>query len=119
MNRSKTLERETKPRVLVNTFDALEPEALRVVEEIDLIGVGPLIPSAFLDGKDPSDKSFGGDLFHGSTDYMEWLNSKEDSSVGLRIVRKHRCVTHAAANGRACKRVDREWPAVLVGHPEE
>nr|DAD33981.1 TPA_asm: hypothetical protein HUJ06_004621 [Nelumbo nucifera] len=76
-----TLERETKPRVLVNTFDALEPEALRAVEKIDLIGVGPLIPSAFLDGKDPSDKSFGGDLFHGSTDYMEWLNSKEDSSV--------------------------------------
>ncbi|XP_010243149.1 PREDICTED: crocetin glucosyltransferase, chloroplastic-like [Nelumbo nucifera] len=76
-----TLERETKPRVLVNTFDALEPEALRVVEKIDLIGVGPLIPSAFLDGKDPSDKSFGGDLFHGSADYMEWLNSKADSSV--------------------------------------
>uniref|UniRef100_A0A2N9EX95 Glycosyltransferase n=1 Tax=Fagus sylvatica TaxID=28930 RepID=A0A2N9EX95_FAGSY len=77
------LEKQTHPRVLVNTFDALEPEALTAIKELNLVGVGPLIPSAFLDGKDPSDKSFGGDLIQASKDhyYIEWLNSKPESSV--------------------------------------
>ncbi|KAF8388472.1 hypothetical protein HHK36_027144 [Tetracentron sinense] len=75
------LDGEDKPTVLVNTFDALEFDALKVVDKLNLIGIGPLIPSAFLDRKDLSDKSFGGDLFHGSRDYMEWLNSKPESSV--------------------------------------
>ncbi|KAF5465091.1 hypothetical protein F2P56_015122 [Juglans regia] len=76
------LEKESNPRVLVNNFDALEPEALRLIEKLNLTAVGPLIPSAFLDGKDPSDKAFGGDLFQGSKDYyIEWLNSKPNSSV--------------------------------------
>ncbi|KAK9932980.1 hypothetical protein M0R45_020196 [Rubus argutus] len=66
----------SKPIILVNTFDALEPEALKAIDKYNLIGIGPLIPSAFLDGKDPSDKAFGGDLFKKSKDlaYMEWLN---------------------------------------------
>ncbi|KAK7848263.1 udp-glycosyltransferase 75c1 [Quercus suber] len=34
--------------------------------------IGPLIPSAYLDERDPS---------NGSKDYMEWLNSKPESSV--------------------------------------
>ncbi|XP_052207338.1 crocetin glucosyltransferase, chloroplastic-like [Diospyros lotus] len=73
---------EKKPKILINTFDALEPEALKVVENINLVTVGPLIPSAFLDGKDPSDTSFGGDLFQKSEDhYLEWLNSKPKESV--------------------------------------
>ncbi|KAI3470050.1 hypothetical protein Pfo_026713 [Paulownia fortunei] len=76
-----TLDAETKPKVLVNTFDALEPDAIKAIDKYELIGVGPLIPSAFLDGKDPSDKSFGGDLFQKSDDYIEWLNSKPESSV--------------------------------------
>ncbi|KAB1213515.1 Anthocyanidin 3-O-glucoside 5-O-glucosyltransferase [Morella rubra] len=76
------LKKESTPRILVNTFDALEPEALRAIGKFSLIGIGPLnIPSAFLDGKDPSDTSFGGDLFEGSNDYVEWLNSKPESSV--------------------------------------
>ncbi|KAE8022886.1 hypothetical protein FH972_008647 [Carpinus fangiana] len=75
------LEKESKPRILVNTFDALEPESLRAIEKFNLIGIGPLTPSAFLDGKDPSDNSFGGDLFQSSKDYIEWLNSKPASSV--------------------------------------
>ncbi|KAL0358477.1 UNVERIFIED_CONTAM: UDP-glycosyltransferase 75C1 [Sesamum angustifolium] len=75
------LDVETKPKVLVNTFDSLEPDALKVIDKYELIGVGPLIPSAFLDGKDPSDRLFGGDLFHKSDDYIEWLNSKPESSV--------------------------------------
>jgi UDP:flavonoid glycosyltransferase YjiC (YdhE family) len=75
------LERQDNPRVLVNTFDALEAEALRAIKKYNLIAVGPLIPSAFLDGRDPSDTSFGGDLFQTSKDYIKWLNSKPKSSV--------------------------------------
>ncbi|KAK6161624.1 hypothetical protein DH2020_005005 [Rehmannia glutinosa] len=77
-----TLEAEVKPKVLVNTFDALEANAIKAIDRYDLIGIGPLIPSAFLDGQDPSDKSFGGDLFQKSDEnYVEWLNSKPKSSV--------------------------------------
>ncbi|XP_059650960.1 crocetin glucosyltransferase, chloroplastic-like [Cornus florida] len=76
-----TLDEEINPKVLVNTFDALEPEALRAIDKLKLIAVGPLIPSAFLGGKDPSDTSFGGDLFQKTKDYIEWLNSKPKSSV--------------------------------------
>ncbi|KAL0382829.1 UNVERIFIED_CONTAM: UDP-glycosyltransferase 75C1 [Sesamum calycinum] len=75
------LDVEMKPKVLVNTFDSLESDALKAIDKYELIGVGPLIPSAFLDGKDPSDTSFGGDLFQKSDDYIEWLNSKPESSV--------------------------------------
>ncbi|KAJ8755317.1 hypothetical protein K2173_019115 [Erythroxylum novogranatense] len=75
------LSEETKPMILVNTFDALEPEGLKAVENFDMIAIGPLIPSAFLDGEDPSDSSFGCDLFQGSEDYIQWLNSKPNLSV--------------------------------------
>ncbi|KAL6342488.1 hypothetical protein AAG906_011178 [Vitis piasezkii] len=75
------LNRESKPKVLVNSFDALESEALRAINKFKLMGIGPLLPSAFLDGKDPSDSSFGGDLFRGSKDYIQWLNSNAESSV--------------------------------------
>ncbi|XP_004298222.1 PREDICTED: crocetin glucosyltransferase, chloroplastic-like [Fragaria vesca subsp. vesca] len=73
----------SKPIILVNTFNALEPEALRAIDKYNLIGIGPLMPSAFLDGKDPSDKSFGGDLIQKSKNsaYLEWLNSKPVESV--------------------------------------
>ncbi|KAM4085318.1 hypothetical protein ACJW30_10G017900 [Castanea mollissima] len=66
------LEKLSKPRVLVNTFDALEIEALKAIEKLNLVAVGPLIPSAYLDERDQS---------NGSKDYMEWLNSKPESSV--------------------------------------
>ncbi|CAL5394967.1 unnamed protein product [Camellia sinensis] len=75
------IDEETNPKALVNTCDALEPEALKAIQNCNLIGIGPLIPSAFLDGQDPSDTSFGGDLFQKSTEYIEWLNSKPQSSV--------------------------------------
>ncbi|XP_058093421.1 phloretin 4'-O-glucosyltransferase-like [Magnolia sinica] len=77
----RVLEKESKPRVLVNTFDALEGDVMRSVDELEMIGVGPLIPSAFLDPKEMSDTSFGGDLFEKSTNYVEWLDSKPPSSV--------------------------------------
>ncbi|KAA8527888.1 hypothetical protein F0562_035243 [Nyssa sinensis] len=76
-----TLDKETNPQVLINTFDALESEALKAIPKLNLLAVGPLIPSAFLGGEDPSDTSFGGDLFEKSGDYVEWLNSKPKSSV--------------------------------------
>ncbi|CAL8992062.1 unnamed protein product [Prunus brigantina] len=77
------LEGETKPIILVNTFDALESEALKAIDKYNLIGIGPLIPSASWDGKDPSDKSFRGDLFQKSEDfsYIKWLNSRPEGSV--------------------------------------
>ncbi|GKV28620.1 hypothetical protein SLEP1_g37641 [Rubroshorea leprosula] len=75
------LNEETKPKVLVNTFDALEAEALKAIQNYNMVGIGPLIPSAFLDGKNPSDTSFGGDLFKGTKDYTQWLNTKPESSV--------------------------------------
>ncbi|KAK6914365.1 UDP-glucuronosyl/UDP-glucosyltransferase [Dillenia turbinata] len=75
--------KEENPSVLVNTFDALEPEALKAIDKLKLIAVGPIMPSAFIeDGTDPSDTCFGGDLFQKSNDdYMEWLDSQDISSV--------------------------------------
>jgi len=75
------LDREINPTVLVNTFEALESAALRAVDGINMIPIGPLIPSAFLDGRDPSDSCFGGDIFPLSNDYVTWLDSKEEKSV--------------------------------------
>ncbi|NP_001348274.1 UDP-glycosyltransferase 75C1 [Solanum lycopersicum] len=77
-----TLDGEENPKVLVNTFDALELEPLKAIEKYNLIGIGPLIPSSFLGGKDSLESSFGGDLFQKSNDdYMEWLNTKPKSSI--------------------------------------
>ncbi|PON95508.1 UDP-glucuronosyl/UDP-glucosyltransferase [Trema orientale] len=72
-----------RPRILVNTFDELEAEALRAVSDLSLIGIGPLIPSAFLDEKGPFDMSlFSGDIFRRSEDkYIEWLNSQPKAKV--------------------------------------
>ncbi|KAF7112282.1 hypothetical protein RHSIM_RhsimUnG0244800 [Rhododendron simsii] len=47
------LDAQNNPKVLVNSFDALESEALRAIEKLNLVAIGPLIPSAFLGGKDP------------------------------------------------------------------
>ncbi|XWS13329.1 hypothetical protein CRYUN_Cryun36dG0028300 [Craigia yunnanensis] len=52
------LDGEPKPKVLVNTFDALEHEALEAIDMYNLVDIGPLMPSAFLDGNDPSNIIF-------------------------------------------------------------
>ncbi|KAL1561578.1 Anthocyanidin 3-O-glucoside 5-O-glucosyltransferase 1 [Salvia divinorum] len=72
-----------KVKVLVNTFDALEPDALAALDRYELMGIGPLIPSAHLDGRDPSDKSYGGDLFRRPDDdgCATWLDAQPPSSV--------------------------------------
>ncbi|KAK1259400.1 Anthocyanidin 3-O-glucoside 5-O-glucosyltransferase 1 [Acorus gramineus] len=74
---------EGKVRVLVNTFDALEVDTLGPVGSIELCGIGPMVPSAYVDGEDVSDTGFGGDIFSGggSSGYKEWLDSKAERSV--------------------------------------
>ncbi|OAY69868.1 Crocetin glucosyltransferase, chloroplastic, partial [Ananas comosus] len=67
-----------KPTVLVNTFDALEPNALKSVDDLNLIAVGPVIPSlAALEGAAESKDLFAPDEKH----YMEWLDGKAEGSV--------------------------------------
>ncbi|XP_028094405.1 crocetin glucosyltransferase, chloroplastic-like [Camellia sinensis] len=75
------LDAKVNPKMLVNTFDALESKALRAIGKHNLIAIGPLVPSAFLDGKDQYDNAFGADLLQKSRDYVEWLDSKPQSSV--------------------------------------
>ncbi|KAI6693923.1 hypothetical protein NL676_021633 [Syzygium grande] len=70
-------EGENPKVVLVNTFDALELEALRAIGTLNLVGIGPLVPLGVLD----SEKSSGSDRLLGSEDYVEWLNTKEEASV--------------------------------------
>ncbi|KAF5739962.1 crocetin glucosyltransferase chloroplastic-like [Tripterygium wilfordii] len=64
------LSEETKPTILINTFDALESAALKAIESFIMVGIGPLIP---LIEKDSSN-----DL---KEDYKEWLNLKPSTSV--------------------------------------
>jgi hypothetical protein len=79
------LDEETDPRVLMNTVEEFESDALKNVDvgKIKLIPIGPLIPSAFLGGKDPSDTSSGGDVIRVDSEdnYLEWLDLKGESSV--------------------------------------
>ncbi|PWA66078.1 UDP-glucuronosyl/UDP-glucosyltransferase [Artemisia annua] len=56
------------PRVLVNTFEKLETEYIKLVDKLDLIPVGPLIPSDEKESGTPDN-------------CIEWLNTKQESSV--------------------------------------
>ncbi|KAI6694761.1 hypothetical protein NL676_022471 [Syzygium grande] len=48
-----TLEKETVPCVLLNTFDALEEDLITAdMDNMKLFAIGPLIPMAYLDDKD-------------------------------------------------------------------
>ncbi|XP_052206935.1 UDP-glycosyltransferase 75C1-like [Diospyros lotus] len=69
------LDADPNPKILVNTFDRLESEALRAVQGLNLVPIGPLIPSSFLSGREsrghhPSD-----------TSYLDWLDLKPESTV--------------------------------------
>jgi len=67
--------------ILGNTFDGLESEEINSMKSIAPIRtVGPLIPSAFLDGRNPEDTDFGAHLWK-ITNCMDWLNTKEPASV--------------------------------------
>ncbi|KAB1213450.1 Anthocyanidin 3-O-glucoside 5-O-glucosyltransferase [Morella rubra] len=77
-----TLDKDPKPCVLLNSFDALEEAAIRAVDNMNLITIGPLVPSCMFDGADgQSDASSRCDLFESGKDYIHWLNSKPNHSV--------------------------------------
>ncbi|XP_062109232.1 phloretin 4'-O-glucosyltransferase-like [Humulus lupulus] len=64
--------------VLANTFDELEPEAIRATGKLNVIGIGPLIPADQAENK----SLFRGDLFkESSRDYIDWLNTKPKTTV--------------------------------------
>lgn len=75
------LEEENNPKILINTFEELEKDAVRAIKKFHLMPIGPLIPSAFLDGNGPSEASSGCDLFRCTSSYIDWLNSKPKASV--------------------------------------
>ncbi|CAA3025943.1 crocetin glucosyltransferase, chloroplastic-like [Olea europaea subsp. europaea] len=75
------LEQDSTSFVLINTFEGLEQESIKNITNMKVISVGPLIPSAFSDRNDLTDKSFGGDLFRKSEGYFQWLDSKPKGSV--------------------------------------
>ncbi|KAG5632854.1 hypothetical protein H5410_004571 [Solanum commersonii] len=71
------LSSEESPRVLVNTFDALEFGVLRILKHVTMVGIEPSIPSMFL-----NDNIFRDDMIEiNSKNYMDWLNSKDKGSV--------------------------------------
>ncbi|CAA6659864.1 unnamed protein product [Spirodela intermedia] len=82
-NEKNNKKKKKKIKVLVNSFEELEKEQLAAVETMELIPVGPLLPSAYTDGKNHEDTTFGGDLLKpdAKETYVEWLNGKEDRSV--------------------------------------
>ncbi|KAJ4789201.1 Glycosyltransferase [Rhynchospora pubera] len=70
-----------KSLVLINTFEELESEALKCIEEVEILPIGPDIPSLFENIKEKTE-SMGSDLFQtDSKNYMEWLSTKQNSSV--------------------------------------
>ncbi|KAL5228082.1 hypothetical protein ABZP36_016347 [Zizania latifolia] len=80
------LGRDDSPPVLVNTFDAMEPEALASLQEhgVDVVAVGPVL--SFLDAAPACDGKSGtaasNDLFRqDNTGYLEWLDAQPAGSV--------------------------------------
>ncbi|KAK4732874.1 hypothetical protein R3W88_025862 [Solanum pinnatisectum] len=58
--------------ILVNTFDAL-----KILKHVTMVGIGPSIPSIFLD-----DNTFRADMIEiSSNNYMDWLNSMDKELV--------------------------------------
>ncbi|TYK14013.1 crocetin glucosyltransferase [Cucumis melo var. makuwa] len=74
-------EEESNPNILINTFEELEKDAVKAIKKFHLMPIGPLIPSVFFDGTDPSEASSGCDLYRSTSSYIDWLNSKPKASV--------------------------------------
>ncbi|KAG5568684.1 hypothetical protein H5410_064301 [Solanum commersonii] len=71
------LNSKENPKILVNTFDDLEFDALRILKNVTMIEIGPSIPSIFLD-----DNSFQADMIEiSSRNYMNWLDIMTKGSV--------------------------------------
>lgn len=72
--------------VFVNSFEELETGALEYMKRLvrsPVITVGPSIPSAFLDGRNPADNRVGegADPWEGSEATIRWLDRKPSLSV--------------------------------------
>ncbi|KAG0484617.1 hypothetical protein HPP92_008696 [Vanilla planifolia] len=67
-----------RPRVLVNTFEELEPEAVEFLKErLDLVAIGPVMPPG--GAEDATRDMFGWDQEHDA--YMRWLDAQAERSV--------------------------------------
>nr|UHH90507.1 UDP-glycosyltransferase [Nicotiana benthamiana] len=75
------LNSEENPRILVNTFDALELNALRVLKNVTMVGIGPSIPSSFLDEKNQEGNFFAADMIESENNYIKWLDARANKSV--------------------------------------
>jgi hypothetical protein len=70
--------------VLANTFYELEAEAidfLRSRFRVPFSSIGPCIPSAFVDGRNPQDARVGADPWKATVSVQDWLDRKPPSSV--------------------------------------
>nr|Q767C8.1 RecName: Full=Cyanidin 3-O-rutinoside 5-O-glucosyltransferase; Short=Ih5GT; AltName: Full=Anthocyanin 5-O-glucosyltransferase; AltName: Full=Cyanidin-3-rhamnosylglucoside 5-O-glucosyltransferase; AltName: Full=Uridine diphosphoglucose-cyanidin 3-rhamnosylglucoside 5-O-glucosyltransferase [Iris x hollandica]BAD06874.1 anthocyanin 5-O-glucosyltransferase [Iris x hollandica] len=72
---------EEKPRVILNTFRALEEDVVAGFEaSIDMVTVGPLVPPSLI--MTSPEETATNDLYeHDTSNYMEWLDGKEEGSV--------------------------------------
>ncbi|GLJ25438.1 hypothetical protein SUGI_0487110 [Cryptomeria japonica] len=79
MNQFSTISQATW--ILGNSFDELEMAEIQSMDSlIPIRTVGPLLPSAFLDGNDPQDQEVGTNLWKAGN-CIDWLNTKEASTV--------------------------------------
>ncbi|KAL6528133.1 hypothetical protein OROHE_015083 [Orobanche hederae] len=70
--------------VLVNTFYALETEAVDSMSKVcPMLTIGPTVPSFYLDNRVENDKTYDINLFHSDspTTITNWLNTKPPGSV--------------------------------------
>jgi hypothetical protein len=114
------LEKDSNSCVLVNTFDALEADSIKVIgdSKIKMISIGPLVPSFFCDGRDPQDTAFGCDLVtQSSREYIQWLDQEPENSViyvsfgSLAVLKKNQkeeVLQGLVSSGRRFFWVDRE-----------
>ncbi|GLJ25443.1 hypothetical protein SUGI_0487180 [Cryptomeria japonica] len=67
--------------ILGNSFNELEMAEIQSMDSlIPIRTVGPLLPSAFLDGNNPQDQDVGTHLWK-TANCIDWLNTKEASTV--------------------------------------
>ncbi|MQL90767.1 hypothetical protein Taro_023380 [Colocasia esculenta] len=101
-----------------NTFESLERYQLQAAASIELVPVGPALPSAYTDSIDEGDTAFGSDLLEQDAKdrYTKWLDAQPDHSVPVHAA-------GAAAGGdlsgpRAIEESGRPYLWVAWGHRE-
>jgi hypothetical protein len=70
--------------VLANTFYELEAEAIDFLRSrfgVPFSSIGPCIPSAFVDRRNPQDARVGADPWKATVSVQDWLDRKPPSSV--------------------------------------